>query len=587
MPRGRWEVWADRFGLRATRFWWLTAACALLAVLLLAAAWRSPGPLVTIAFEQGYGIQPGDSIRLRGIDVGVIERVVLGDDLKQVMVTARLMHEASSLARAGTQFWIERPQLSLNNPRGLDTVVGPKYIGVRPGPESAEHQVHFVGIESPRQLVDEARKSLTLKFRQGYGIRVGSPVRFRGVQVGEVVDVGLSTDGTEVWMSVELVSGAAGLAREGSQFWIERPQIDVSAVRGLDTVLTGPYLAVSPGPAGGLPVNQLTGLDAPPAAAEAIGGLEVVIESDQRAGIQAGSPVAYRGVPIGRVVQVGLASDAAGVEIRVYIEPEYRAVVRDNSKFWAVSGVDVRLGLTGVTFDSDSLATITAGGLAVATPEEVGSTVAAGHRFQLEPQPSDDWLQWRPHLPVGARLLPDLDPLAAGLRGTFSWPKRSWGVTRSQQQISWMHPVGPHRLAGALVLDDPDTIPAGLRLEYEGRALEVGAQQLHQRGSLAIVDGVELPGGTPIWDAGKLRRPARPEDCVLVAGTDSLAVSAARLQPGDVWLIDGSLPLTADWHGASAVARSDGALIGLVVWRQGTPVIVPWTFPPDGADGGP
>ena len=184
--------------------WWITAACAVLALSLVATAWRSPGPIVTIEFAEGHGIQPGDPVRLRGIDVGVVEHVVLDAALERVRVTARLMREARQLAREGTLFWIERPQVGLDAVRGLDTVVGPKYVGVQPGPSDGPARDLFVGVESPRQVVGDGKHTLTLQFRQGHGIRAGSPVRFRGVQVGEVVDVGLSASGSEVLVRVEL-----------------------------------------------------------------------------------------------------------------------------------------------------------------------------------------------------------------------------------------------------------------------------------------------------------------------------------------------------------------------------------------------
>jgi hypothetical protein len=552
-PRGWWRMWSERLGLRETRMWWVTAACAILALALMATFWRPGGPTVTVEFVEGHGIQPGDPVRLRGIDVGVVEHVLLDADQEKVLVTAKLMRESSRLAREGTLFWIERPQVGLGAVRGLDTV-----------------------LESPRQVVADGKRMLTLHFRQGHGIRAGSLVRFRGVQVGEVVDVGLSADGAEVLLQLELVQGAAGLAREGSLFWIERPLVSMLAVRSLDTMVTGPFLAASPGPAAGAPVDELVGLETPPAESDAVGGFEITLESDTRHGLQAGSPVLYRGVSIGRVVHVGLASDAASVETRAYIEPEYREVVRDTSKFWPVSGVDVRMGLTGMTLDAESLTTITAGGVGMATPDGLGQPVAAGHRFRLDAQSEDEWIEWRPHLPVGARVLPDGQPLPAGLRGTFSWKRRSWGVMRTRQQATWVHVVSGQRLLCALALGEDEEPPLELMFEIEGQAVPLTQDSFQLKGPLALIPGVRVPTSVSTREFGALRSPDGPEDCILVAGTDSMPVAAARLQDGAAWSVDASLPLTADWHGACAVARADGALIGLVVWRDGAAFIAPW-----------
>ena len=549
-------AWLDHWGLRETRMWWLTAACAVVALVLVATAWHSSGPRVTIEFVEGHGLRPGDAVRLRGIDVGTVEHVVLNPALDRVEVTVQLMQEASAIAREGTQFWIERPQVGLSAVRGLDTVVGPKYIAVQPGPSEGPKRLRFLGVESPRQIIDSGKHSLTLHFRQGHGLRAGSPVRFRGVQVGEVVDVALAPSATEILVRVDLIQGASQLARAGSLFWIERPQLGVAAVSGLDTVVAGPYLAVSSGSLDGPLVSELTGLEAPPVETEGVGGLEVTLESDSRNSLQTGSPVIYRGVPIGRVTHVGLASDAASVETRLYIESEYLDLVRDNSKFWPISGVDVRLGFTGIKLDAESLATITAGGVAMATPDEPGGRVAAGHRFPLETDANSSWLNWRPHLPVGTRIRPDLEPLSVRLRGTFSWPRKRWGMTRLQQQRTWVHLLPDQKLLCALNLGEAESLPDETIFEIEGQSVPLTKQNLQQRGSLAVISGVQLPNPPAAWKAKELRQPHAPEDCVVVSGTDSVPVAASRLQPGNLWVVDVSVPLTPDWHGAGVISRA-------------------------------
>src|SRR4051812_18775572 len=181
-------AWLDHLGLRATRMWWLTAASAVVALVLVATAWHSSGPRVTIEFVEGHGLRPGDAVRLRGIDVGVVERVVLNPALDRVEVTAQLMQEATAIAREGTLFWIERPRVGLSAVRGLDTVVGPKYIAAQPGPAEGPTQRRFLGVESPQEIIDSGKHSLevTLESDSRRSLQTGSPVIYRGVPIGRV-----------------------------------------------------------------------------------------------------------------------------------------------------------------------------------------------------------------------------------------------------------------------------------------------------------------------------------------------------------------------------------------------------------------
>ena len=54
---------------------------ALLAVVLVWQARKPVGTKIVIHFEQGYGLAPGDPLRLRGINVGEVESVKTTSDI--------------------------------------------------------------------------------------------------------------------------------------------------------------------------------------------------------------------------------------------------------------------------------------------------------------------------------------------------------------------------------------------------------------------------------------------------------------------------------------------------------------------------
>lgn len=85
---------------------------------------------IEIRFENGNGLAIGDEVQHRGIVVGEVTSVDLNGDLTGVVVNVRLLNSASRLARIGTQFWVERPAVSAAEVRGLDTLVGGRYIAV-------------------------------------------------------------------------------------------------------------------------------------------------------------------------------------------------------------------------------------------------------------------------------------------------------------------------------------------------------------------------------------------------------------------------------------------------------------------------
>ena len=129
----------------------------------------------------------------------------------------------------------------------------------------------------------------------------------------------------------------------------------------------------------------------------------------------------------------------------------------------------------------------------------------------------------------------------------------------------------------ALALGEDEELPLELMFEIEGQAIPTDSRQFPVEGTAGSHSGSRY--ADECFNAGvqcAASRLAVRRTAYLVAGTDSMPVAAARLQDGAAWSVDASLPLTADWHGACAVARADGALIGLVVWRDGAAFIAPW-----------
>ena len=72
--------------------------------------------------------------------------------------------------------------------------------------------------------------------------------------------------------------------------------------------------------------------------------------------LQPDVPVYYRGIEVGNVQNIQLGRDAAGVDIHVFVRRQYAVLVRLNSRFWVVTGADLKGGLfSGVHLKLDSL----------------------------------------------------------------------------------------------------------------------------------------------------------------------------------------------------------------------------------------
>ncbi len=248
--------------------------------------------------------------------------------------------------------------------------------------------------------VREYGPKITITFKNASGLKTGqTPILYRGVLLGEVTGLELGDDRQHVVVTARLRRAAAAIAREGTLFWIVRPEVGIGNITGLGTVITGPQIEASPG-AGG-PRTEFAGLESPPVAQERQ-GLRIVLLSGHLGSVKAGSPVYYRGIAVGAVQDAELGPDATAVNIHVFIGQRYAHLVRVRSKFWNASGLDIKLGLfRGLDVNVESLRSLIAGGIAFATPNDPGDPPARdGSLYPLYDRPEKEWLAWAPRIPI-------------------------------------------------------------------------------------------------------------------------------------------------------------------------------------------
>jgi hypothetical protein len=440
-------------------------------------------------------------------------------------------------------------------------------------------------------LLQGAGPTVTLVASHGHGIGPGDPIRFQGLEVGEVVDVRLA-EGSGVELDLRFLPEAQDLARAGTRLWIVRPLLSLDAVTGLDTLLGSRYISLDPGPIGAERRTRFTALPAPPVDAldGGLPGLDFVLESPQRNGIQPGAAVNFRGVSIGAVTAVQLSSDATSVEIHVTVRSGFARLIREGSLFWELGGVEVDLTLTrGVELGLDSLRSALVGAIAVATPPGAGEPVPGGARFKLHEDAEPEWLEWTTPLPIGDDLLPGDARVGESFGAVLRW-KEGRILRSTEVREGWCCATQ----AGLVGPQDLMTVPDGA--VAESAILEVAGQRfgLAELASQGLVEHL-APGLCRISPAafgdqwgllaaraiGAARSLREPED-VLVFGAPGLSplpIAASRVTFGEDGepVVSGGPSIPQGWHGGQVLSRVDGSLVGLFLTMgvEGAPRIAP------------
>lgn len=248
------------------------------------------------------------------------------------------------------------------------------------------------------QHLERQGPQITVRFNDVSGLRVGqTPVKYRGVQVGEVIDMQLSQDRNQALVKIRLHDSAGDIAREGARFWIVRPRVGWGAVTGLATVLTGPEIQVLPSGEGPRAV-EFTGLEAAPVGLESE-GLKLILRAARPKAIRANTPVYYRGVEVGLVQKIELSPNTAAADLHVLIFRRFAPLVREGSVFWNTSGISAKASLMkGLDFELESLRSLVQGGVEFATPSAKAARAKQGAVYFLHDGPREEWLNWEPHI---------------------------------------------------------------------------------------------------------------------------------------------------------------------------------------------
>lgn len=231
----------------------------------------------------------------------------------------------------------------------------------------------------------EAGPTVTVTFETAEGLEAGkTEVRYKNVVVGKVHRIILSKDHSHVLAVVDLTKDAKKLAVQDSSFWVERPRISINGVSGIETLLSGAYIGVDIG-VSEQPRTEFTGLEKPPAVTHDMKGRRFLLHAASDNSLALGSPVYFRRIAVGRVVASDLDPDGKSVTVQVFVDAPYDRFVTNDSRFWNASGVNLALNAGGLKVNTQSLASVIAGGVAFQSMHEdqPGNSAANGAQFQL------------------------------------------------------------------------------------------------------------------------------------------------------------------------------------------------------------
>jgi paraquat-inducible protein B len=259
---------------------------------------------------------------------------------------------------------------------------------------------------------------VTIQFKDGNGLQANQTVlKYRGVRIGSVRSVELSKDMQYVMTTVRLNRSAENLAREGTLFWIVRPEVVAGGLHGLETIVSGPFIQAQPGKENAKKQKSFIGAEQAPLIDPNEHGLEVIVTTPEMRTLSVGSAVYYRGIEVGSVKYFQLSDDATNINVHLLIKTNFAPLVRTDTKFWNAGGIDLQLKLFGIDLSAQSLKSLVMGGIAFATPLPPGRPATNGSVFQLYEKVDEKWVKWSPDIAITNSVNPGTGPSPVILNG--------------------------------------------------------------------------------------------------------------------------------------------------------------------------
>lgn len=354
----------------------------------------APGLHVTLNAETLYSVQVGSGIYHKNVLIGSVQSYKLEND-DTVTIKAFVKPDFAPLIKQTSRFW---------NASGITVSGGISDLKVHVASFAAIVK-GGIQVETPPSLkdsppaengheftlfedFDEAEYGipLHLELYSGEAINEGSTkIIYRGMDLGHVQKITIRKNKLHtVIADISLDPRAAKILNSGTKFYLVKPEFSVKGVRNLDSIVTGAYITFIPGT--GTPQDTFVVRGVKPDNAFALehhDGMPIRLKMTDLGSISIGSPIFYKKVAVGEITEAILEAENDEVFVSGLILKEYANLVKDTSRFFNMSGVEITASLArGVKIQTGTLASMVAGGVGFYTPTK-GTPAQPGSEYSL------------------------------------------------------------------------------------------------------------------------------------------------------------------------------------------------------------
>ncbi|CAM2945539.1 PqiB family protein [Vibrio rarus] len=345
-------------------------------------------------------VNVGSPVYYRNLVVGQVLDYKLGHSAMEVQI--KLDNQYRHLIDKNTVFW-NHSAIEIDASIAGISVKAPPLTSVLQGGiafdsiDGVENKLsHHYKLYPDQDSARQFGKIIQLNAKTNSAITQGTKIKYQGVDVGEITLVTPLFDQKSVQFMARIYPQYVDkIAVKGSQFWLTTPEISLSGIKNLASALV-PTIEVSPAMSNDLHYQFTLQQDSPRR-----NSVTFSLQSERKGSVSVGTPILYREIHVGQVSDVRLGELSDRVIITIEVENDYAYLVRKNTHFWNVSGLDISVGLSGASVKTGTVESLLKGGIAFATPQQspLQPFAKQGRSFYLHANAEPQWLQWNTAIP--------------------------------------------------------------------------------------------------------------------------------------------------------------------------------------------
>lgn len=224
------------------------------------------GKRFLLTAAEAESLAPGSPILHKKIKIGEVEHFSLSPDQKSVRIACRVYDEYKSIVQDTTRFYntsglrISGGLDGINLQTGsLQSVLTGGIGCINPGSGSAPSQAQpYPLYANLQEALDADETVLTVILNTSSGLKEGSKVRYKGIEIGKVSSLRFDDRLQSVIAKLRIEQKAGSLFRDTTKIWVEQAEFNLDGVKNAEALVFGSFLNILPGE--GKPAQTFTAL---------------------------------------------------------------------------------------------------------------------------------------------------------------------------------------------------------------------------------------------------------------------------------------------------------------------------------------